>query len=266
MEPQKPVPTKLRRLHELAERVTENLRQHRQPAVRMSAALLLAASLAACSPSGSAAPPVPTVAPLAQEVRLGLPGSPGRYDVNESSVTRDEQGVYRFDWTNPLTGATGQAATSLLRLAPSDVTRLEMAGTDPILHLRRDAEIPLVVPDRIDTIGSVTGTPTPVPVVTGGHTVYAHWSPFVGYTGSAPAYHDPPASTVAQGDRVTGSRTSTAPLPSGDRTLAKGMARPGGGIASARGGLSGSGPTASGAARPSSTSWGGRGGFSGGLG
>src|SRR3954447_23854175 len=58
------------RLLDLTYDVSSYLRRHAQPAVRISAALLLAASLAACNgdqDAGDLADAVPTVAPLTQE-------------------------------------------------------------------------------------------------------------------------------------------------------------------------------------------------------
>src|SRR5438477_9253982 len=77
-------------LLDLAYDVSSYLRHHAKATVRVSAALLLAASLAACGPSA----PTPVlsntaVRPLNQEVQLGLPTQPGRYPVVPSSLGRD---------------------------------------------------------------------------------------------------------------------------------------------------------------------------------
>lgn len=96
------------------------LRHHARSAVRVSAALLVAASLAACGPSSS----VPcgtaaTVQPLSQEVRSGLPTQPGRYPIVPDALGRDVQRVYHFAGRRPGDPASVQndASASLIRLA-----------------------------------------------------------------------------------------------------------------------------------------------------
>src|SRR3954467_8114441 len=80
------------RLLDLAEDASLYLRRSADPSVRVAAALLLAASLAACAPGSwpyapaSAPVAAPAVPPLAQEIREGLPTAPGIYPVSPSSL------------------------------------------------------------------------------------------------------------------------------------------------------------------------------------
>src|SRR5258708_4347260 len=144
-----PAPASLREaLLDLAYDVSSYLRQSAQRAVRVSAALLIAASLAACGPSASAQNgQYASVQPLAQEIRRGLPTQPGRYQIVPNTLGRDAQGVYHFSWRRPgdPAGVGNSASTSLLRLAQGSTNEIEIPGQgDPILYLPPDSSIPLV--------------------------------------------------------------------------------------------------------------------------
>jgi len=216
------------RLLDLALDARSYLRQNTRPAVRVSAALLLAASLAACSGdvSSSQSPP-PTVAPLTQEVREGLPTAPGRYDVIESSLQRDTQGVYAFRWLDPgdTTGSGHQARVSLLKLAQSNSNYLEVpAQGDPTLYLRPNTSIQL---------GNTTN---PAGVPGGG---FGYWRPFFVGGPFLPGYYNPPQSTIPSSGTVDGARVSSSPPSPSARTV--GVA----GAVSGRAGGAGSGTAAS---------------------
>ena len=200
-------------LLDLAYDASSYLRAHAKHAVRISAALLVAGSLAACGglPSfpGSGQGSSAAVQPLSQEIRSGLPSQPGRYAVSDSSLVRDQQGVYHFNWNSlagPGGGPAGQSGTatvSRLRLAQADNTILEIPQQgDPILYLRPQASIPLV--------SNTTGS---------GYRGYGTWYPFYsgGYRGTG--YYDPPSRAVSQGGSLYGSNASSAPAAPGDRTV-----------------------------------------------
>jgi len=292
------------RLLDLAEDASLYLRRSAEPTVRVAAALLLAASLAACSaPSSSsssaATEEAPAVEPLAQEVREGLPTTPGTYAVAPNGLTRDAQGIYGFSWrTNEGATTWNQARSSLVMLAQGTTDTLEMpASGDPILRLKPDTAITMPDDDGV--------SPTPAPGTNtastssssrssyGGPSIL--WFPFfsgggggttiinnsgAGTGGAAgatdtvgattPAYRNPPAATPGQGSvrgassslaaPTTSARTWTSPSRSAATGQAGGPGR--GTAASARSGAS-DGGTASGAARPSSSSFtGGRSGTS----
>ena len=183
-------------LWELAQGVSRYLRRHASPAVRLAAALLLAASLAACNASASdpSAVEAPAVAPLQQEVSTGLPRGPGTYPVVPGSVFRDQRGVYQLEWLEPgQTGDQGQVAhASRLRLAPDSTLSLEVvSGQDPVLHLPEGENVGLIEESRP---GATQPGPAAYP------RPYGFWSPFtVGYLlggASRPAYYDPPRTVV----------------------------------------------------------------------
>lgn len=211
----------LRELLDLAQDASSYLRHHPDRAVRVSAALLVAASLAACTEEAPEAAPeaevltVP-VEPLAQETRRGLPTQPGRYPLVRESLMRDAQGVYHFAWRDP--GAAGSppryASTSLARLAQAEADELEIpVQGDPILHLRGEEPIPLV------TSTSQLVAPTPQ----SGQTtslVRSYWYPFYVGGGSyrEPAYYDPPRTVPSTGE-VRGGQRSIAPQPIAQRAV-----------------------------------------------
>ncbi|MGE3271360.1 MAG: hypothetical protein AB7P40_21605 [Chloroflexota bacterium] len=280
------------RLLDLAEDASLYLRRHAEPSVRVAAALLLASSLAACSsspeaPAANDGPPA--VAPLAQEIKTGLPTSPGTYAVSPNSVTRDAQGVYGFTWRG-LNGSDTwtQARSSLLLLAQGNEDRLVVGESgDPILRLKQDT--PIAMPDEDG--GAAGPTPTPGSGTSNSSTRSSSgsrsilWYPFYAGgttstgtgTGSSsssgattssqtlaattPAYRNPPAATPGQGS-VRGSASSSVTPPSTtartwvspSRAARTGQAGgPGRGTAASSRSGSLSGP-ASGAARPGS-SW-----------
>ena len=183
-------------LWELAQGVSRYLRRHASPAVRLAAALLLAASLAACNASASdpSAVEAPAVAPLQQEVSTGLPRGPGTYPVVPGSVFRDQRGIYQLEWREPgQTAGQGQVAhASRLRLVPDSTLSLEVvSGEDPVLHLPEGENVGLIEESRP---GSTQPGPAASP------SPYGFWSPFtVGYLmggASRPAYYDPPRTVV----------------------------------------------------------------------
>ncbi len=260
------------RLLDLALDASTYLRQHQSRAVRVSAALLLATSLAACSPSAPATSGAPTVEALTQEVRQGLPSAPGRYLLDTTTLARDEQGVYQFRWRDPasLAGQWSPASASLMRLAPSQRDELEVPTQgDPILHLTSETPIGLV-----PAAGPQVG-PTPQPGASGSSTSSSsysssgsavRWYPFdAGSTATtsapaarAPAYYDPPRqATIAQG-AVRGSIVSTTAPPPSSRTsgLLRSAGAPTGGAAAAKSGVAGgasspaSGSFSQGSSRP----------------
>ncbi|MBI4213651.1 MAG: hypothetical protein HY534_05010 [Chloroflexi bacterium] len=202
------------RLLDLAYDVSSRLRHHAQPVVRLSAALLLAASVAACSGApveiGSDRAPVTQAQALAGEVRTGLPSQPGAYQLVPGSLNRDAQGTYQFAWKGPA-GEEMRAAASRLQLAQSDTEQLVVPEQgDPVLHLTRDTPIPLVQSDA-------SGVPNQT---SGGGTAFvpAFWYPFYGPLFSGPRYYDPPR-TVPSGSRVEGGTQSTIPRPLSERTI-----------------------------------------------
>ena len=283
------------RLLDLAEDASFYLRRSAEPSVRVAAALLLAASLAACSSRPPSSPgadiDVPAIPPLNQEVREGLPAAPGVYPVSPSSVTRDAQGVYGMSWRNPTGAATwSQGRASLVKLAEGndDTLQIPQSG-DPILRLKQDT--PITLPDDDAPVAGLTPTPrTSTSSSTGSSSGYTGsnrsiaWYPFLtgggsttttstgtGSTGATdsvaattPAYRNPPAAEPGQGS-VRGSSaslstpsTSARTWTSPSRAASTGQAGgPGRGTAASSRAGSVSGP-ASGAARPSAA------GFSGG--
>lgn len=292
-----PDPSIHERLLDLAEEASFYLRRHREPSVRVAAALLLVSSLAACSPS---APAEPEIAPLAREVRDGLPIAPGRYPVDPTSLARDEQGVYSLAWRDANAGTGGPwnpARASLVRLAEGleDVLEIPTEG-DPILYLRTETPIALPPTDESDAQAAAGPTPTPESSAsttsssttsssttsssTGSRTGGIFWYPFPvvgGTTGAAapsagdvpattPAYRNPPAYSGQAGQGAVRGANSSLVAPSASaRTWTASSRRSGQsggtGTGSAVSGRSGAldGP-AGGAARPSSS------GFSGGTG
>lgn len=276
------------RLLDLAEDASLYLRRSAEPSVRVAAALLLAASLAACSSSSSsststASDSAPAVPPLTQEVKEGLPASPGTYPVSPSSLTRDAQGVYGLSWRNPTGTATwNQGRASLMKLAQGTEDTLEVPESgDPTLRLKPDT--PITLPNDDDTTAGPTPTPGTsnastssssssgnrsiawYPFFTGGGTTTAPTSP--GSSSAAdtvapttPAYRNPPAADPGQGSVRGASSSLSAPTSSArtwtspSRAAATGQAGgPGGGTAAtSRAGASTG--TAQGASRPGS-SW-----------
>ena len=275
------------RLLDLAEDASLYLRRSTEPSVRVAAALLLAASLAACAPSSTSSPVAPAVPALSQEVREGLPPSPGTYPVSPGSLTRDPQGVYGFSWRSPSGAATwNQGRSSLMKLAQGTEDTLEVPQSgDPILRLKPDT--PINLPDEAGPTAGPTPTRTTSSSSTSSSSSYSGgrsiaWYPFpsgpsvpastgTGSTGTTdsvaattPAYRNPPAADPGQGSVRGASSSLAAPSTSArtwtspSRAAATGQAGgPGGGtaVSSRSGSLSG---PASGAARPSAA------GFSGG--
>ena len=189
-------------LMDLANDASTYLRRNARRAVRVSAAVLVAASLAACNATPfpqSLIPGAGAIQPLSQEVRSGLPSQPGRYPVAAGSLRRDAQGVYHFDWLSG--SARNSASASRLRLAQADASALEVLPSgDPILYLPGQTAIPL---------GGVGG----------GSGSYGTWLPFYGISSRTAGYYDPPSQAITQGSTVSGSRISSAPAPVGERTV-----------------------------------------------
>lgn len=260
----------------LARTASRYLRRHASSAVRLATALLLAASLAACSTGASDTTVVesPAVAPLQQEVSTGLPRGPGTYAIVPGSVFRDQRGVYQLEWLDPaagaLTGATGAASgqvahISRLRLLRDDQLALDVTpGEDPVLHLPETENVGLIQEAQV---GAPQAGPAYYPPV------YGYWSPFTMglLLGAArPAYYDPPrtivvsqgpgaggavvggAGTVPRVDGGTVSETARPPAQrvTGLRTAVSGRAG-GTGAGNAVTGRNVGGAAASGAAAPS---------------
>jgi hypothetical protein len=211
------------RLLDLAQDVSSYLRHHSSSAVRASAALLLAASLAGCSPDASEE--ADGIAPLTEEVRGGLPNASGRYPIQPQSLARDAQGVYYFNWSQPgLPPQTSSSWTganvSLLQLGQGERDELEIpASGDPTLHLRPDTPIP-IVDSATEAVAIRTAASGPSPTGTPGGSgsgssyygrSYTPWYPFYASTYSGPAYRDPPSTPLSSRGAVEGSRTSTSP-------------------------------------------------------
>ena len=198
-------------LLDLAYDVSSYLRHHARATVRVSAALLLAASLAACGPS-AASPVIPNAAvqPLSQEVRLGLPSQPGRYPVVPGSLGRDAQGVYHFAWNQPGATTPNLASASLVQLGQGTATEIEVPPQgNPTLYLPPNTGVPLV--------NSANDLRTPVASSGGGYG-YPLWYPFYGgYRGSG--YYDPPNRTVVGTGAVNGATVSTSPAPASQRAI-----------------------------------------------
>ena len=215
-----------RRLLDLAYDASSYLRRNTRPAIRVSAALLVAASLAACSGDEQPdATDIPTPVPLAQEVRTGLPTKPGRYAVFSRSVARDARGVYHFEWTEPDTNVEHEAAISRVKLAQASGTYLEVPEEgDPTLNIPRDSQIAL-----LNTNESYSGR-----YDTGFHPVF--WYPFFigGPSYYGPSYYDPPSRVVPSAGRIDGSVSSSAPRPLSERTF--GVSSAGSGRAGGTGG------------------------------
>ncbi len=220
------------RLLDLAYDVSLRLRHHAQPAVRISAALLVAASLAACDgdslDDGQRLDAAPVVQPLQREVASGLPSQPGRYPLVENSLQRDEQGVYAFAY-RPAGAPGGPDATaqaSRVRLVEDSSELLEIPATgDPILHLRPNSEVRLVPATFATGIGA---TPT-VGMSSGsrsmgsggsGSGTSTSWRPLSNPSGvRGPAYYDPPRSIASGSVVVDGARASTTIASPADRTF-----------------------------------------------
>jgi hypothetical protein len=211
--PADPAGRMLERLLDLAHDASSYLRHHRRAAVRTAAALLVAASLAACNGSRSGeTDQQDTIAPLTSEVRAGLPSAPGRYPVDPSSLRRDSQGVYHFAWSQA-GGAWQQADASLLKLVQDQTDELEVpASGDPTLHLREDTPVALA-----DAAVAVA-TPVPGSSSDSGPSTYVPWYPFYGSSSSSsPSYRNPP-STTDDSNVARGSDSSASPPPPASRT------------------------------------------------
>jgi hypothetical protein len=212
------------RLLDLAYDVSSRLRHHVQPAVRVSAALLIAASLAACQGDATdgidPVDQVPSVQPLQQEVAQGLPTQAGRYPIVERSLQRDEQGVYHFGWREPgqTEGPGTSASASRVRLNQGSTEMLEIPTEgDPILHLRQNSEILLA-----SAAGGIAAQGTPTSGSggrTGGGSTFMYWRPLYTYGGGGPAYYDPPRSVPSGAPVVDAATRSTSPAPAASRTF-----------------------------------------------
>lgn len=206
----------LQDLLDLAYTVSSRLRHHGDRLARVSAALLLAASLAACSgaPSQPAAPPPPArTAPLTQEVRTGLPTESGRYPLVKDSLFRDAQGVYQFSWMAE-GGASGTARVSRLKLAQAEKEELDVPTSgDPTLHVAKDTPIRIVESSTASEPNRSGGG--------GGGFIFlpSFWYPFGGGGGLfGPSYYDPPR-TVPSGSTIEGGSRTIAPKPLAERSI-----------------------------------------------
>jgi len=191
----------LEQLLDLAYDVSSYLRQQSKPVIRISAALLLAASLAACSGQEPRADATPSA--LQQEVRTGLPTRAGYYPIVADSIARDARGVYHFSWLEPgTTGAGTPASVSLAKLNKSDKNQLQIVENgDPVLHLREDAPI---------AMASTVSNPSRTNYYGGGG--YVHWYPFpIGGSYYGSGYYDPPMRTIPSSGTVSGANVSSQP-------------------------------------------------------
>ncbi|MGH2458464.1 MAG: hypothetical protein ACRDIY_06305 [Chloroflexota bacterium] len=192
---------------DLAYDASSYLRRSARPGVRVAAALLLAGSLAACSPSagpgGSS-----IVSPLSQEVRRGLPTAPGRYALVNGTLGRDAQGVYDFAWRRSTDPSSVQnfASVSRLRLsqAPTDALEIPTSG-DPILDLSPNTAIPMVQSNEYQQTGGYYGS-------------HSYWYPWYGGGYHGLGYYDPPARNYS-GGTINGSTVSQSPPSFAERTV-----------------------------------------------
>ena len=228
----------LRALADLADDVATRFRarrQSRQPPdsdVRITrrAALLAIASAAAATAAAACAPALPTSAtstsPLGQEVNLGMPAAPGRYDVDQQSIARDDQGVYSFAW-RPFSGTTSTgnwtyASSSDLRLYPAGQALLEVvSGQAPVLYLPRNSSISLLGTQG-GSYGSYNST-----YGWSNYPYYASrspgrigtWRPFTGTSApTRPVYYSPPR-TISPGGVSDGGSVSDHAPSFGSRTF-----------------------------------------------
>lgn len=212
-------------LSALAQDVAAHLRRHAAPTVRVSAALLLTASLAACatgSPTQTASEVNldDAVAPLAGDVVGGLPQDAGTYPVQADSVYRDQKGVYEFTWLDSQQ-QPHNAYTSKLRLAEGDTAQLEIpsGNEDPVLRLPKDTGIRVIEESQEARSPSTTYVRHDYPWT-------STWLPFAAgaLIGRAtapgvPAYYNPPLGNYSVGQRIEGGRVSTQPAPPSERVI-----------------------------------------------
>jgi hypothetical protein len=212
----------------LAEDAAAHLRRHASPAVRVSAVLLLTASLAAACAPGAPAPPTSgdgagsdTVSPLQQDVSGGLPTQAGRYDVVKDTIVRDRKGIYEFDWLDEQQQPHNAYASRLRLAQEEDGSKPEVEiptdNADPILHVPSDVPIRIVEDSQAAQTGS-----------SGGHVQHSYpysssWLPFAAGAVlgrlSAPSYYNPPPGNYDAGTRITGGTSSTTPPPPESRVV-----------------------------------------------
>ena len=209
----------------LAEDAAAHLRRHASPAVRVSAALLLTASLAAACAPETAPPPElrdggNPASPLRQDVAGGLPTQSGRYDVQKDSIARDRKGIYEFTWLDEQK-QPHNAYVSRLRLAQEpegSELKLEMPPdrSDPILHLPSDVPVRIVE----ESLAAQTQSDT---YVRHSYPYHSDWLPFAAGAVlgrlSAPSYYNPPLGNYNVGTRITGGTASTTPPPPESRVI-----------------------------------------------
>lgn len=213
----------LAELAALAQDVAGQLRRHASPAVRVSAALLLTASIAACG--SGAAPPAETSAdgstarPLDKEVSGGLPLRAGRYELLKDSVVRDRKGIFEFAWLDEQR-QPHNAYTSKLRLQDGSKWELEIPGdnADPILTMPQDGNIRLVE-------DSLAARQPSQSYVRHDYPWTSSWLPFAAgmlvgnLTSRGPGYYYPPPGNYDVGTTVRGGRVTSAPAPPRDRVI-----------------------------------------------
>lgn len=212
-------------LSALAQDVAAHLRRHTAPTVRVSAALLLTASLAACatgSPTQTASESNlgEAVAPLAGDVAGGLPQAAGTYPVQADSIFRDQKGIYEFTWLDSQQ-QPHNAYSSKLRLAEGDTAQLEVpsGNEDPVLRLPKDSGIRVIEESQEARSPSTTYVQHSYPWT-------STWLPFAAgaLIGRAtapgvPAYYNPPLGNYSTGQRIEGGRVSTQPAPPSERVI-----------------------------------------------
>ncbi len=146
------------------------------------AALLIVAALALIGCSGD----------------TGLPKQPGEYEIQNKSITYDGE-EYSFYWVDK-DSSIHHAQIDKLKMVQDSRTYLEMAASEPIVHLTPEDPITVKGEDRQGHYSSP-------------------WFPFfagtmVGrMTSPAPTYHYPPSSSFGRDDQLNGSITSDKPNP-----------------------------------------------------
>lgn len=215
-------------LSALAEDVAAHLRRHGSPAVRVSAALLLTASLAACatptatSPAGSTAADGRT-SPLKGEVKGGLPTQAGKYPILADQVFRDRKGVFEFTWLDAQQ-QPHNAYTSDVKLADvgqGGKAELEIpsGGGTPVLHLPNDQKIRVIEDSAAAQNPSTTYVQHSYPWT-------SSWLPFAAgmlvgnlLSPGVPGYYYPPPGSYSAGSTISGGSVRTTPAPPQDRVI-----------------------------------------------
>ncbi|HEX2170818.1 MAG TPA: hypothetical protein VHL09_00025 [Dehalococcoidia bacterium] len=217
-------------LSALAEDVAAHLRRHASPTVRVSAALLLTASLAACA-SGSATPTTSSdpaasdgrTSPLQGEVKGGLPSSPGRYPILDDQIYRDRKGVFEFTWLDdqrqPHTAYTSDLKFAEVAQGANTELEVPSGGGTPILHLPSDRDIKLIEDSQAAANPSSSYVQHSYPWT-------SSWVPFAAgmlvgnlLSPGVPGYYYPPPGNYSVGQTIRGGSVRTTPAPPQDRVI-----------------------------------------------